>query len=146
MKDWWKTERVIRSNIDKLNIYHKHNDTDYVTLVDMYHYCPYCQIMCVVKKGFFDCDHWVCVDCFIKIRPDNCIECSKPKQPLIQFLKCRSELSSIGQLINKIDDCSMCLKINKELKKGLFNCNHSFCVDCVFKYIKNTHCPLCRSS
>ena len=43
------------------------------------------------------------------------------------------------------EECPVCLDI-KDINKGYYNCNHSFCEPCYKGWSKNSdNCPMCRS-
>lgn len=51
---------------------------------------------------------------------------------------------------NTTTDCCICQEKKECVQKVVFNCNHYYCYDCVYNFIKVVHhgptCPLCRTS
>jgi hypothetical protein len=50
--------------------------------------------------------------------------------------------------INNLElECCICIEKREEKYICKFNCNHKFCIDCIYKYISNMKsiCPICRS-
>jgi hypothetical protein len=75
MKDYWKTEKYIKFMISKTNGFNKTNDGNFIELEDKWDDCPICLENIILKKGFFDCNHSICADCFIQLKIKKCCLC-----------------------------------------------------------------------
>jgi hypothetical protein len=75
MKNYHLDEKYIRFMISATNCFNKYNDGDFILLEDKHDECPICLENIILKKGFFNCDHYICVECFLQIKIKNCCLC-----------------------------------------------------------------------
>jgi hypothetical protein len=47
----------------------------FIELEDKHDECPICLENVILKKGFFDCDHSICLGCFFQLKTKICCLC-----------------------------------------------------------------------
>lgn len=78
---------------------------------------------------------------------ENGIDMDVPDVPIVVRLESKSKSKS-----NAItQECPVCYTDFTEQKQVAFNCNHTFCIDCIEKFIQShtekdcVNCPMCRT-
>lgn len=75
---------------------------------------------------------------------ENDIDMDVPDVPIVVCLETKTKS-------NALQECPVCYNDFTEQKQVAFNCNHTFCIDCIEKFLRShtekdcVNCPMCRT-